>query len=281
MLIVAWQRMTNLKQNYIALSVGLVVALLGVSSLSAQGVSSIAQGFETADKNTVSGAIVGLKNGSPNTVELSNVTNLDQMVGVVGNKSVIELSSGTSGVQVVTNGVTPTLVSDINGDVKSGDKITASPLAGVGMRATNSTLVIGSALGDLSSAKKETRTITDKDGKQVEVRIGAVAVQIDKVFYEAPSDQNTFLPPALQDFADGLAGHKVSPVRVVVAALLVVFLFAAVTILLYSAVRSSIISIGRNPLSESAVRKSLMQVGLTVTGIFVFTTIVIYLILTL
>jgi hypothetical protein len=275
------QRLKNPKHKYIALGIGLVVSVTTVLPLSAQGVSSIAQGFQTDDKSMVSGAIVSLKDGSPNTVELSNVTNLDQMIGVAGNKSVIELSSSAAGVQVVTNGVTPTLVSDINGDIKSGDKITASPIAGVGMRATNSTLVIGSALGDLSSAKKEARTVKDKSGKEVQVHIGAVAVQVDKVFYEAPSDQNTFLPPALQDFADGLAGHKVSPVRVVVAALLVIFLFAAVTILLYSAVRSSIISIGRNPLSESAVRKSLMQVGLTVTGIFVFTTIVIYLILTL
>lgn len=275
------QRLTNPKHKYIALGIGLIISITTVLPLNAQGVSSIAQGFQTTDKNMVSGAIVSLKDGSPNTVELSNVTNLDQMIGVAGNKSVIELSSGTSGVQVVTNGVTPTLVSDINGDIKSGDKITASPIAGVGMKATNSTLVIGSALGDLSTAKKETRTVKDKSGKEVQVHIGGVAVQVDKVFYEAPSDQNTFLPPALQDFADGLAGHKVSPVRVVVAALLVIFLFAAVTILLYSAVRSSIISIGRNPLSESAVRKSLMQVGLTVTGIFVFTTIVIYLILTL
>jgi len=281
LLIVSWLRTTKSNQKYIAFGVGVIISLLGVSSLSAQGVSSIAQGFQTNDPSVISGTVVSLKTGTPNTVELSSVTNLDQMIGVAGNKSVIELSSGTAGVQVVTNGVTPTLVSDINGDIKSGDKITASPIAGVGMRATNSTLVIGSALGDLSTAKKETRTIKDKNGKEVQVHIGSVAMQVDKVFYEAPSDQNTYLPPALQDFADGLAGHKVSPVRVVVAALLVVFLFAAVTILLYSAVRSSIISIGRNPLSESAVRKSLMQVGLTVTGIFVFTTIVIYLILTL
>jgi len=66
-----------------------------------------------------------------------------------------------------------------------------------------------------------------------------------------------------------------------VAALLVLFLFAAVIILLYSAVRSSIISIGRNPLSENAVRKGLLEVGLTVVGVLAFTVIVIYLILTI
>jgi hypothetical protein len=60
----------------------------------------------------------------------------------------------------------------------------------------------------------------------------------------------------------------------------VLMLFVIVGILLYSAVRSSIISIGRNPLSEQAVHKSLFEVGLAIVGVLIFTVIVIYLILT-
>jgi hypothetical protein len=274
------RRKTFSKSKYLGLGVGLLLFLVTISTLRAEGASSIAQGFQTNDKNIVSGALVSLKTNTPNTVELSSSTNVDSLTGVAGTKSLIELSNGDSGIQVVTSGVTQTLVSDLNGSIKTGDKITASPIAGVGMRATTSTLVVGTAQANLSSVKTETRTITDKNGKKKDVKIGAVPVQIDKVFYEAPSDQNTFLPPALQSFANGVAGHNVSAVRVLIAALLVLFLFATVTILLYSAVRSSIISIGRNPLSENAVRKSLLEVGLTVVGVLAFTVIVIYLILT-
>lgn len=271
---------TSSKFKYLSLSVGVLVFLLGISPLSAQGVSSIAQGFQTTDTNIVSGALVSLKSNTPNTVELSNSETIDRLVGVAGEKSLLELSNGASGVQVVTNGITPALVSDINGEIRTGDKITASPIAGVGMRATASTVVIGTAQSNLSGSKTETRTVTDKSGKKKDVKIGAISVQVDKVFYEAPDDQSSFLPPAFQDIANSVAGRQVSPIRVLVAALLVLFLFGAVTILLYSAVRSSIISIGRNPLSENAVRKSLMEVGLTVIGVFAFTVIVIYLILT-
>ncbi|MET0779377.1 MAG: hypothetical protein ABWY71_00935 [Candidatus Saccharimonadales bacterium] len=260
---------------------GLLFLLIGVSTLSAEGASSIAQGFQTTDPNIVSGALVSLKGNTPNTVELTSSTNVNQMTGVAGSKSLIELSNGVSGVQIVTSGVTQALVSDINGTVKTGDKITASPIAGVGMRATATTLIIGTAQANQTSVKTETRTITDKSGKKKDIKIGAVPLQVDKVFYEVPSDQNSFLPPALQSFANGVAGHQVSAIRVLVAALLVLFLFAAVTILIYSAVRSSIISIGRNPLSENAVRKSLLEVGLTVVGILAFTVIVIYLLLTI
>ncbi|HUC89307.1 MAG TPA: hypothetical protein VMR45_00735 [Patescibacteria group bacterium] len=267
--------------RYFSLGLGLLILLLGASSLSAQGVSSIAQGFQTTDSNVVAGALVSLKNSTPSTIELSNSGNADRLVGVVGNKSLIELSSGTAGVQVITSGTAPTLVSDINGIVKVGDKITASPIAGVGMRATSNTLIVGTALGNLSVTNAEKRTVTDKSGKQKQINVSAIPVQVDKVFYEVPEVVSSFLPPALQDLANNVAGKKVSPVRVAASVLLVLFLLVAITILLYSAVRSSIISIGRNPLSEHAVRKSLIQVGLAVVGLALLIVVVIYLILTL
>jgi len=266
--------------RYAGLGLALPILILGVSSLNAQGASSIAQGFQSTDSNVVVGALVSLKQGT-NTVELGTQDNVDRLLGVVGNKSVIELTNGVDSIQVVTNGSTTVLVSDINGAIKAGDKITTSPISGVGMKATVSTVVIGTAQANFSSSSNaQTRTVTDKKGKALSVHIGAIPIQVDKVFYQAPQDNNSFLPPMLQDFASSVAGHSVSPVRVLIAALLVLMLFVVVTILLYSSVRSSIISIGRNPLSEEAVHKSLLEVGLTVVGILVFTVIVIYLILT-
>lgn len=273
------KRQTNNTKMHLGLGAMGFVLVLAMSSLSVQGASSIAQGFETSDPNVVAGALVSLKTGTANNVELSTPANTDQMLGVAGEDSLIELSSGTGAVQIVTSGETRALVSDINGKVRTGDKITTSPIAGVGMKALTSTLVIGSAQANLDDVETETRTIKDKNGKQQTVHIGAVPVQVDKVFYEASQDRNAFVPPVLQDFASNLVGRQVSPIRVMFAAFLAIALFVVVSILLYSAVRSSIISIGRNPLSESAVRGSLVQVGLTVLGVSAFTIIVIYLIL--
>lgn len=262
------------------LGVAIAALILAMSTLPAQGASSIAQGFKAEDSNIVAGALVSLKSGDANTIELATAANIDRLLGIMGDDSLIELSSDTSSVQVVTSGETPALVSDINGKVRTGDKITASPIAGVGMKALSSTLIIGTAQANLEGAQTETRSISDKNGKKQSVVIGAIPIQVDKVFYEAPQDENSFVPPILQDFASTIAGRQVSPIRVLIAGMLVLLLFVVITILLYSSVRSSIISIGRNPLSESAVRKSLLQVGVTVVGVLVFTTIVIYLILT-
>lgn len=250
-----------------------------VSSLHAQGESSIAQGFKTSDPNVVAGALVSLTSGTPNTVELSTSDKVEQMLGIAGTKSLIELSGGSGTVQVVTSGTTSALVSDINGVIKVGDRITASPIAGVGMKATISTLVIGVAQANLATTASKTQTVTDTKGKQQTVHIGTIPIQVDKVFYATSDQAPSFLPSGVQDFANSVAGHQVSSARVVIAGMLVVLLFVIVTVLLYSTVKSSIISIGRNPLSENAVHKSLLEVGVTVAGVLVFTVVVVYLIL--
>ena len=273
--------MVLLKRQLLALVLAVSLVLGFAAPLFAQSDSSIGQGFQTEDTSVVAGAIVSLKSGTPNTVELASSKNLEQMIGVAGSQSLIELSNGASSVQVVTTGNAAVLVSDINGDLRTGDRVTASPIAGVGMRATDSGLVIGTAQSNLSSANAETRTIKDKSGHEQEVKIARISIQVDKEYYEVQNGVSTFLPPVFQDFANNIAGKQVSAVRVMIAGMLVVMLFASVAAVLYSAVRSGIISIGRNPLSEHAVHKSIWQVGATTVAIMVFTLAVIYLILTL
>ncbi|HET8670174.1 MAG TPA: hypothetical protein VFM05_05950, partial [Candidatus Saccharimonadales bacterium] len=180
----------------------------------------------------------------------------------------------------VTSGLTMALVSDINGVVRNGDKVTASPIEGVGMRATESTVVVGTAQGDLGRVDSETRQITTKDGAKRTVKIGLLPVQVSVAYFTIPEETSPFVPGFLQDLANNVTGRNVSSIRVLVAALILVLVFVIVTVLIYSSVRSSIISIGRNPLSESAVRKSLFEVGLTVLAILLFSVLVMYLVLT-
>jgi len=262
-------------------SLGVVSATLLCLMLWSQAwaASSIAQAFQVEDSSIVTGALVSLKSGTANTVELATATNIDQLLGVAGDSSLIELSSGKDTIQIVTSGEAKALVSDLNGKVKVGDKITASPIAGVGMKTTTGSLVIGTAQADLTSVTTEARDITDKQGKKQTVHIGVIPLQVDKVFYEPPGASNSYLSPAVQDFASNLVGHSVSPVRIMIALLLAFLLLVVITVLLYSAVRSSIISIGRNPLSKKAIWKSMLEVNLTVLGISAFVAIVIYLIL--
>lgn len=257
--------------------IAVVACLLQLQVVAAES-AAFAQSFETDDELTF-GALVSLKSNSPNKVEYASQDRVGQIVGIIGQNPLIELSDTQRSVQVVTGGVTTALVSNINGEVKTGDKVTASPIAGVGMKVTEATLIVGTAQADLSSVEVKERTITDRDGKQITVQVGQIPVQVHVTFFAATATQADFVPAFLQNVANAVAGKAVSPVRVIAGFLVLLLALISVTVLLYTSVRSSIISIGRNPLSENAVHKSLIEVGITIFSILLLTFITIYLIL--
>ena len=257
-----------------------ILGFFSLGSIHAESTAAISQGFKTSEANLAAGALVSLTAGSQSTVQLTNTERVNQMIGVIGDRPLIELSNNDKEVQVVISGTTLALVSDINGDIRSGDKITASPINGVGMKANASSLVVGTAQDDLSTVKTTARTINDKQGQPQSLKVGAIPVQVNVTYYVAPDDKDSFLPPFLQSLANTVAGKEVSAIRVLISTIVLVFGFISIAVLLYSSIRSSIISIGRNPLSESAVRKSLFEVGATALGILLVMLIAIYLVLT-
>lgn len=263
------------------ITLALLMPLFGVASAAGQANSAIAQEFKVEGGTVTPAALVVLKNRSSNTIELSGIGKEQRLVGVVSDKAAIELSEGDTGVQVVTSGLANALVSDINGTVRTGDKITTSPIEGVGMKATESGVVIGTVQADLTSVENDKRTVTDKAGNAQSVNIGIVPLQVGVAFYSVSDGKESYVPSFLQAIADNIAGRNVSAMRVLVAAIVLLLVVASIASLLYGAVRSSIISIGRNPLSEVAVRKGLFQVALTSFGVLLFAGIAIYLILAL
>jgi len=273
----------RLISHYLSYGCFILLAFLVIFSgnlLHAQGATAIAQGFRTSETNLTPGALMSLKLGNNSTVELANSDRVSRLIGVVGSNSLIEFGGESGSIQVVTSGVTQALVSDANGPINAGDKITASPIDGIGMKTTDNSQIVGTAQVAMNTATARTRTVQGKDGSQITVHIGLVQIQVGVTFYVTPNSQVSFLPAFLQDFANTVSGKEVSPVRVIIAALILLLAFLSIAVLLYSTVRSSIISIGRNPLSEKAVRKSIIQIGITVAGILLLTLITIYLILT-
>lgn len=224
----------------------------------AQSSSTISQSFKTGSVNDdiVSGALVNTKiNG--NTIELATLSTANRLVGIVDSNSLVSISEGGQEVKVVLSGTTNVLVSDINGTVKSGDKITTSPIAGVGMKATLDGQIVGTAQDSFRPAT--TRSVTDRDGKRHDVRLGYVSAQIGITAYQVPG--SNFLPPFIQSTANSIAGQPVSLVRILVCSVLLILGFLTVFLLVYTSVRSAITSLGRNPLAARAIRRSLYQIG--------------------
>lgn len=260
-----------------------VLGLWANTSVVAQsnGSAAISQGFQTNDTNLRAGALVSLEGGNSDRVELANRERAQQLVGVVGDKPLVALSAGAAETQIVTQGVTPVLVSTINGDIKAGDKITASPINGVGMKATESSLVVGTAREDLAGKPTQEITVTDDNKNTKQVQVGTIPVQVNITYFAGVDTSQSFLPAFLQQMANSIAGQEVSVLRVVIGLLILIAGFIGAGILVYSSVQSSIISIGRNPLSEGAVHKSLLQVGVIAVSLLLVTVMASYLVLKL
>lgn len=250
-----------------AVSIMLLVAVPAAASAQTAQSGLIAQGF-TSNNALPTGALVSRAENNARTVELSTNNSADRLVGVVSEQAFFEVSDANSNTQVVLEGTTPTLVSDLNGDIQAGDRITVSPIEGVGIKATQSSVIVGIAQSDLASVDTTTRTITDQSGQAYTVHIGIIPVQINVAAYITPEGgQQTGIPLALQNVANTIAGRSVSPLRIVLAATLTLLLFCVIVALLYSAVRSSLTAMGRNPLSANILHKGLTQIGLIVVGI--------------
>jgi hypothetical protein len=250
----------NIRRLGAVLVLSLCVAQLSLPALSAQSNGSLAQGYtvDTGRGQIVAGALVSLKS-DPQSVELAATDTVDRLVGVVDQKPLVVISGNTRESQVVLSGTTSVLVSDINGEIKAGDKITASPIAGVGMRTTTDARVVGAAQTDFDLSKTQTQPVTDIHGKSHDLHIGYVQLQVGLANYQAPG--SNFLPPFVQNIANSVAGKQVSLIRVIFATVLLLFSFVSIAILMSSSIRSAMISLGRNPLAASNIRKSLYQVG--------------------
>ncbi len=180
--------------------------------------------------------------------------------------------------QVVVNGLTQALVSNVNGNVNSGDKITASPFSGIGMKATNSTEIVGVAQASLSTEKTIQQSVIDKTGKKQTITVGAIPLEVNVAYFSSNQNGSSsiFVPPLLQSIANNVVGNQVSPLRVLASALILILGFTTVCIILYTSIRASITAIGRNPLANTAVRKGLVDVLVMAAGILTITIITMY-----
>lgn len=243
---------------------------------------AIAQGFETDSTNISTGAILSLKSKGSNIVEPAVITNDANLIGVAADKPLIELSSdGKNSVQVAVSGSTQTLVSDINGSVGVGDKVTISPISGIGMKATGSSEIIGVAQSSLSSVPTVKQLVKDKTGKDITINIGLLPIAVN-VSYYSTADQGSlsnFVPSFLQSLADNLSGKQVSPLRVLLGALALLLGIITVMVMLSASIKSGVISVGRNPLAAGQLRKELVDIAFVAFGVLIMTVVVEYIIL--
>ncbi len=262
-----------------------ILVLMGLITLKLTGIlyaQSVTQGYG-ADVAMQRGMIVGLKEGEAEKVEPLNVDQIDRVLGVVvnANDSPITLSGEQEKVFVATVGRYDVLVSDQEGEVNVSDYVTLSSLSGIGMRATfEQSEILGRAITGFNGKDSviSTSTLKDTDGNEQKVNIGRI--QVDIAVSKNPLAKSAAVTPEwLGKLGQAIAGKSLSPARVYLsAAIFIIGAFIAGAIL-YAGIRSSIIAIGRNPLSKKSILKGLLQVVFTSLIVFIISVFGVYLLL--
>lgn len=259
-----------------AVMAGVLTLLLAPAALA---ITSLSESYTTKDTLAI-GSLVSVQDDQTDIVEAAESGNVDNLIGVViaSGSSLLTVSNGKdSQVQVATSGTLPVIVSDINGTIKRGDHVTASPVKGVGMLATSNVRVIGIAQGSMTNVKQQ--KYKGSDGKERTMKLGEVPVLVNVAYYFKEPDK-TIVPAAIQNVANSLAGKEVGTVPILISGAIFLIMLIVVASLIYSMIHSSIISVGRNPLSQSAIYRDLVQLSGLVLGILGVGLVCIYLVLT-
>ncbi len=240
--------------------------------------------------NTIQiGMIVQLESKGSNTITTLTQNNMSNMLGVVvpANAATVALTPENNSSQqffVASSGRYNVLVSSENGPISAGDYITISSIDGIGMKADqNQALVLGRATGTFNSGsiKIGNVEVTTQSGQKKQVSIGLVPVQLSISHNPLASKSVDYVPSFLAKAAATVAAKPVSAARIYLG-LITLFVSTALTaILLYSGIRSGMISIGRNPLSRTSIIRSLIQTVAAGLIIFIIGVFAVYLLLKL
>jgi len=283
----------TVKTSRIILALTLLIGIVGISAVPVLAETASYGGGSTqgyaADTRIDDGTIVQLTGEKSNKVKVATQAELQNMFGVTVNRNQLPLVVSNESIKnetfVAVSGTYNVLVSTQGGAIARGDYITLSSLSGVGMKAgTEEETVFGRANGifDGKGVTLGTMSLKDVDGNaSMDVSIGSIPVTID--IRSNPNEISTKaqVPEILERVGQAIAEKEVSPIRIYLSmAITAVSLIAAIAVL-YSGVRSGVISIGRNPMSKKSIFRALFEVILTSALILIIGLFAVYLLLRL
>lgn len=268
--------------------VGQVFAITAMSAFAVNSDTGSVQGY-AADTPLESGVIVQMSDKKSSRVKLATQADEQQMFGVTVDRIQVPVTVSNESLEnetfVAVSGTYNVRVSTQGGAIVAGDYVTVSSINGVAMKASpEEKTVFGRAnsafdgtIDTLGSAE-----LKDTSGQVTQkVAIGSIPVTID--IRKNPNEKSTKarVPEVLERIGQAVAEKEVSPIRIYLSmAITAVSLIAAIAVL-YSGVRSGVISIGRNPMSKKSIFRALLEIILTSILILIIGLFAVYLLLKL
>ncbi len=235
---------------------------------------SLAQSYGS-DTPLQRGMIVGLKQDEPDKVKPLNFESPEHVHGVVidANDTPVTLTQEGQTIFLASVGRHEVLVSTQNGNIVSGDLISVSALAGIGTKADERVeFVMGKALANYDGSANEISksTLQEAGGTTREISIGRIPVDISITRNPLIKPKEPDLPGFLKKISEGIAHKPVSSIRLYTSFAVLLATTILSLSLIYGSVRSSVYSLGRNPLSKKVIFRGMFQV--IIVGIIIFIT---------
>lgn len=246
------------------------------------------QGY-AADTPLNNGTIVQLTGKDANRVKIATQKELSNMFGVVVDRNSLSVTLSSEALEnetfVAASGTYNVLVSTQGGAIASGDYVTLSSIDGVAMKAgTEEKTVFGRANApfDGKGVTLGTSVLKDTEGNTNQtVTLGSVPVTID--IKKNPNEKSTKVevPEFLERVGQAIAEKEVNPIRIYLSLGITIISIIAAIVIIYSGIRNSVISIGRNPMSKKSIFRALLEIILTSVLILIIGLFAVYLLLRL
>lgn len=259
-----------------------------LSAAAASSETGSVQGY-AADEPLDSGVIVQMADKKANRVKVGTQADLQNMFGVTVDRIQVPVTVSNDSLEneafVAVTGTYNVRVSTQGGVIAVGDYITMSSINGVAMKASTDEKTVFGRANSTFDGKTDilgTVELKDKNGQAMQsVAVGSIPVTIDIRKNPNEKSTKTRVPEVLERVGLAIAEKEVSPIRVYLSmAITAVSLIAAIAVL-YSGVRSGVISIGRNPMSKKSIFRALIEIILTSILILIIGLFAVYLLLKL
>lgn len=258
------------------------------SSSTPNNANGSSQGY-ASDTVLQIGTIVQLDDKDATKVMPATQADFGHMYGVTVDPHLLAVTVSNAAlkneVYVATSGTFNVLVSDQNGPINIGDYVTVSAVDGTAMKAdTSQTAVFGRAAGNFTGKSDGIGSVTLKDTAgqtSKNVTLGIIPVAIDIRANPNQKSTKAEVPKILQRIGEAIAEKPIGPFRIYLSIAIMAITIIASIVILYSGVRNSLISIGRNPLSKKLIFRGLLEIVLTSIIILIIGLFAVYLLLKL
>jgi len=265
---------------------GVVASAATVAKAADYGGGSV-QGYAAPTPLDI-GTIVLLTGKNSNEVTIASQAELQNMFGVTVDRNQLPVAITNDGLKnetfVAVSGTYNVLVSTQGGAITPGDYVTLSSVNGVAMKAgTEEKTVFGRAQSafDGKGITLSTTALKDSSGKTKTVKLGSIPVTIDIRSNPNKKTTKVKVPSFLERVGIAIAEKPISPIRVFLSIAIAVVSVIAAIVIIYSGVRSGVISIGRNPMSKKSIFRALIEIILTSVLILIIGLFAVYLLLKL